>query len=66
MKYCDLCGLFAGNFGTVIVHGDELRKATQDADSAVFLPALTSGTGGRYSDPGYFSIGLSRGMDLPY
>ncbi|XP_057448094.1 serine/threonine-protein kinase 1 isoform X2 [Lotus japonicus] len=41
-----------GNFGTVIVHGDELRKATQDADSAFFLPALTSGTGGRYSDPG--------------
>ncbi|XP_061355650.1 serine/threonine-protein kinase 1 isoform X2 [Gastrolobium bilobum] len=41
----------AGNFGTVIVHGDELHKITQDADSDS-LSALTSDTGGRLADPG--------------
>ncbi|KAJ1400913.1 Protein kinase domain [Sesbania bispinosa] len=40
-----------GNFGTVIVHGDELHKTTQDADSAVSLSTPPSGTGVRLSDP---------------
>ncbi|XP_020216141.1 serine/threonine-protein kinase dst2 isoform X2 [Cajanus cajan] len=39
-----------GNFGTFIVHGDELNQTTQDADSAVSTSALTSGTGGRLAD----------------
>ncbi|RDX58434.1 hypothetical protein CR513_62250, partial [Mucuna pruriens] len=50
VKYYDLCGLLAGNFGTVIFHGDELRQTTQEADSAVSTSALTSGTGGRLAD----------------
>ncbi|KAG4403216.1 hypothetical protein AAZX31_01G056500 [Glycine max] len=41
-----------GNFGTVIIHGDELHKTTQDADSAVSVSALTSGTRGRLTDSG--------------
>lgn len=52
MKYIDLCELLAGNFGTVIIHGDELHKTTQDADSAVSVSALTSGTRGRLTDSG--------------
>lgn len=58
---CDLCGSLAGNFGTVIVHRD---KTTQDADSAVYLSALTSGTGGRLSDPGYLHICLALGINF--
>lgn len=52
MKYIDLCELLAGNFGTVIIHGDELHKTTQDADSAVSVSALTSGSGDRLADSG--------------
>ncbi|XP_025687830.1 serine/threonine-protein kinase 1 isoform X1 [Arachis hypogaea] len=35
----------AGNFGTMIVHGDEVHKITQDGDSAGSLSAFTGGTG---------------------
>ncbi|KAL2349145.1 hypothetical protein Fmac_003145 [Flemingia macrophylla] len=38
------------NFGTFIIHGDESHKTTQDADSAVSVSVLTSGTGGRLAD----------------
>ncbi|KAL3032989.1 hypothetical protein AAZX31_02G112900 [Glycine max] len=41
-----------GNFGTVIIHGDELHKTTQDADSAASVSALTSGSGDRLADSG--------------
>ncbi|XP_057748190.1 serine/threonine-protein kinase 1 isoform X2 [Arachis stenosperma] len=34
-----------GNFGTMIVHGDEVHKITQDGDSAGSLSAFTGGTG---------------------
>ncbi|KOM45858.1 hypothetical protein LR48_Vigan06g116400 [Vigna angularis] len=42
-----------GNFGTVIVHADELhQKTTQYTDSAVSDSAVPSGTGGRLADSG--------------
>ncbi|XP_017427206.1 serine/threonine-protein kinase 1 isoform X2 [Vigna angularis] len=53
VEYYDLCGLLAGNFGTVIVHADELhQKTTQYTDSAVSDSAVPSGTGGRLADSG--------------
>ncbi|WJX62787.1 Serine/threonine-protein kinase sik1, variant 2 [Trifolium repens] len=45
-----------GDFGTMIVHRDELFKTTQDTDSASYKTAFTSGTGGRLSDPGVESL----------
>ncbi|CAK8540433.1 unnamed protein product [Lathyrus sativus] len=39
-----------GNFGTVIVHGNELFKTRQDADSASYKSAFASNTGGTFSD----------------
>lgn len=44
-----------GNFGTMIVHGDEF-KTTQDTYSASYKTAFTSSTGGRLSDPGVGSL----------
>ncbi|MCI25441.1 serine/threonine-protein kinase dst1-like, partial [Trifolium medium] len=41
-----------GDFGTMIVHRDELFKTTQDTDSTSYKTAFTSGTGSRLSDPG--------------
>ncbi|XP_047154078.1 serine/threonine-protein kinase 4 isoform X3 [Vigna umbellata] len=42
-----------GNFGTVIVHADELhQKTTQYTDFAVSDSAVPSGTGGRLADSG--------------
>ncbi|CAL5188570.1 unnamed protein product [Lathyrus oleraceus] len=39
-----------GNFGTVIVHGNELFKTRQDTDSASYKSAFASNTGGTFSD----------------
>jgi len=59
VEYYDLCGLLAGNFGTVIVHADEFhQKTTQYADSAVSDSAVPSGTGGRLANSGYFPVCL--------
>lgn len=49
----------AGNFGTVIVHADELhQKTTQHTDSAVSDSAVPSGTGGRLANSGYLRVCL--------
>ncbi|KAL5100058.1 hypothetical protein RYX36_004385 [Vicia faba] len=39
-----------GNFGTVIIHGNELSKIRQDVDSASYKSAFASNTGGTFSD----------------
>jgi len=58
-EYYDLCGLFPGNFGTFIVHADELhQKTTQYADSAVSDSAVPSGTGSRLANSGYLPVCL--------
>ncbi|KAK7274975.1 hypothetical protein RIF29_16078 [Crotalaria pallida] len=45
-----------GNFGTVIVHKDEVHKVTQDGDSADTSSAFTSGTVHRSDDSGVKSV----------
>jgi hypothetical protein len=56
-------GILAGNFGTMIVHGDEF-KTTQDTYSASYKTAFTSSTGGRLSDPGYLLACLTLTMNF--
>jgi len=56
-------GILSGNFGTMIVHGDEF-KTTHDTDSASYKTAFTSSTGGRLSDPGYLLACLTLTMNF--
>ena len=54
-----MLGCLAGNFGTVIVHGDEINKTVARSpvpDSAESSASIIGGTGGPSVDPGYFPL----------
>ena len=54
-----MLGCLAGNFGTVIVHGDEINKTVARSpgpDSAKFSASIIGGTGGQSVDPGYLPL----------